>query len=243
MRRLKLIIEYNGAKFHGFARQESLFTVQGELERALGFLLHENVEVFASGRTDKGVHALGQVVHIDTSSNIPCEKMVLALTDCLDKNIRVLSVKEVSKNFHARFSVKKKTYLYKVKTKNFSVFDYDFALYFPYKYDVKLLKRALKKLCGVHNFKAFCTSGTNTKNFEREIYSARYIKDKDGFVLEFTGNGFLYNMVRIMVGTCLDIARGKLDISCIDKAYKNFQRNILGKTASASGLYLAHVMY
>lgn len=244
MRNLKFVIEYNGGDFFGWQKQKGKRTVQGELERAFFELTKKKVSFEGSGRTDRGVHALGQVASVKTESNIPLKNIKTALNNLLPSDIRIVKAQLAKDDFHARFSAKKKTYVYVAKVGGErSAIDFKTVGYFPYEVDFAKMKNAAAQLVGKHNFKAFSSADTSVQNFEREIYDVKLSKRGKVFKFEITGNGFLYNMVRIIVGTLLDIGRGKLDENCIKNAFKNMDRNSLGKTMEPNGLYLKSVEY
>ena len=241
-RKILMIVEYNGANFYGWQKQKGKRTVQGELEEKISFLTKEDVTVEGSGRTDKGVHALNQVATVEIENKIPLKNFKTALNKLLSDDVAVKKVSLAKLDFHPRFSAKKKTYEYRLdisKTKN--AIDYQLITHYPYKINLERMKKASKLLIGKHNFKAFCSADTNVTNFEREIYDIS-IK-KVGNILTFivTGNGFLYNMVRIIVGTLLEI--DKVGEEKILKAFESDNRNLLGKTMPPNGLYLKKVDY
>lgn len=244
MKNLKFEIEYNGADFFGWQKQEGKRTVQGELERCFFELCKENVTFEGSGRTDRGVHALGQVASVKCENAIPLKNIKFALNNLLPDDIRIKKVEKVDDDFHARFSAKKKTYLYVVQVggQRSAVLSKTIGFY-PYEVDFEKMKNAAVQLVGKHNFKAFSSADTSVQNFEREVYMTKLSKRGRTIKFEITGNGFLYNMVRIIVGTLLDIGRGKLDEDCIKKAFKNLDRGTLGKTIEPNGLYLKSVKY
>ena len=241
-RKILMIVEYNGANFYGWQKQKGKRTVQGELEEKISFLTKEDVTVEGSGRTDKGVHALNQVATAEIENKIPLKNFKTALNKLLSDDVAVKKVSLAKLDFHPRFSAKKKTYEYRLdisKTKN--AIGYQLITHYPYKINLERMKKASKLLIGKHNFKAFCSADTNVTNFEREIYDIS-IK-KVGNILTFivTGNGFLYNMVRIIVGTLLEI--DKVGEEKILKAFESGNRNLLGKTMPPNGLYLKKVDY
>ncbi len=241
-RKILMIVEYNGANFYGWQKQKGKRTVQGELEEKISFLTKEDVTVEGSGRTDKGVHALNQVATAEIENKIPLKNFKTALNKLLSDDVAVKKVSLAKLDFHPRFSAKKKTYEYRLdisKTKN--AINYQLITHYPYKINLERMKKASKLLIGKHNFKAFCSADTNVTNFEREIYDIS-IK-KVGNILTFivTGNGFLYNMVRIIVGTLLEI--DKVGEEKILKAFESGNRNLLGKTMPPNGLYLKKVDY
>ncbi len=244
MRNLKFVVEYNGGDFFGWQKQNGKRTVQGELEHAFFELCKEEVEFAGSGRTDRGVHALGQVASVRCCCPIPLKNIKQALNNLLPSDIRILKVENSKEDFHARFSAKRKTYVYVVQTGGQrSAIDFKTIGFYPYEVDFEKMKCVARDLVGKHNFRAFASSDTNVQNFEREIYAVKLSKCGRKIKFEITGNGFLYNMVRIIVGTLLDIGRGKLDENCIQNAFKNSERNLLGKTMEPNGLYLKSVKY
>jgi len=244
MRNLKFVIEYNGAEFFGWQKQNGKRTVQGELERCFFELTKENVEFEGSGRTDKGVHALGQVASVKTNCEIPLQNLKFALNNLLDGDVRIVKIENADASFHARFSAKKKTYVYVVQVGGQrSAIDFKTIGFYPYEVEFEKMKKAADSLVGKHDFKAFSSADTNVQNFEREVFAVRLSKQGRKIKFEITGNGFLYNMVRIIVGTLLDVGRGKLDEKCIENAFKNRDRNTLGKTIEPNGLYLKSVVY
>ena len=241
---LKLEIEYNGANFFGWQKQDGLRTVQGEIEDAFFKLLSSLVAVEGSGRTDKGVHALGQVATVKIENKIPVKNIKKALNNLLPSDIFVKKVEKCSDDFHARFSAKKKTYRYIAKVGcERGAIDFARTGYYGYKVDLQKMKDASKLLVGKHNFKGFACQDMSVKNFEREIFSIDIKKTNSKYVFDVCGSGFLYNMVRIIVGTLLDVGRGKLTEDDIKKALQTGERKYNGITMSPNGLYLLKVEY
>lgn len=244
MRNLKLTISYNGHEFFGWQKQDGLRTIQGTLEQAFFTLTGENVEVEGSGRTDKGVHALSQVASVKTENTMPTKNFKRALNNLLPPDIRVLKVEEVSEDFHARFSAKKKTYRYVVKVGgDADAISFSTLAHFDYEVDLNKMKSASKLLIGKHDFHAFCSSGTQVSDFVREIYDIKMSKKGRIYTFDICGNGFLYNMVRIIVGTLLDVGRGKINEENIQKALKTGERKYAGTTMPPEGLFLKKVEY
>lgn len=244
MRNICLILEYVGTNYCGFQRQKNGITIQEILESAILEVTNENCTTYPSGRTDAGVHALGQVVNFFTSSNIPDSKFEVVLNQKLPSDIRVKKSFEVDKNFHSRKSAKSKTYIYKIYTgTQFSVFDSKRCLYCKYNLDKNILDEATKLFIGTHDFSSFMASNSSVKSTVRTIYTACFKRQGDYLTFEITGNGFLYNMVRIIVGTLIDVARGKIAIEQIAKLLKGGSRQLAGKTVSPDGLYLKEVSY
>ncbi|AGC67319.1 tRNA pseudouridine synthase A [Thermoclostridium stercorarium subsp. stercorarium DSM 8532] len=243
-KRIKLVIEYDGSFFHGWQVQNNQLSVQGEIEKAIFKITGEKVSVTGSGRTDAGVHAFGQVAHFDTQSRIPAEKFAVVLNTVLPPSIAVISSKEVSPDFHARFSAIKKTYKYKVLNRPMRspIMDKR-AWHVPWPLDIESMNRAAAYFIGRHDFTAFCASGHNVKNFVREIYVSEWTEEEGCFVYTVTGNGFLYNMVRIMTGTMVEVGLNKRSAENIPELLEKKNRRLAGITAPPYGLYLWEVFY
>lgn len=243
MQRIKLVLEYNGSKFCGWQRQKNARSVQQELEKALSKLFGKQITVVGSSRTDAKVHAMAQVAHFDCSQEIPVSKIAVAVNSLLPDDVKVLCAKKVGNDFHARFDVKKKTYryyLYKGK-KNAILNDLVATCDFPL--DESAMQQCLKLFVGKHNFKAFCASGAQVKSYEREIYDARLTKKGKYLIFEFTGNGFMQHMVRILVGTCVDVGRGAISLQQVQAALESGKRALAGKTMPPQGLYLKKIYF
>ncbi|WP_084052309.1 tRNA pseudouridine(38-40) synthase TruA [Desulfonispora thiosulfatigenes] len=245
-RNIKLTIQYDGTNYYGFQRQagRNIDTIQGKLELCLAKVFKEPIKVRGSGRTDGGVHAEGQVVSFFTTSVIPVEKIALALNHRLPRDIIALKAEEVDLNFHAQYHAFGKKYVYSFyQGVTPSPFYRLYSYFVPYQLDFEKMEAACTLLKGTHNFKAFSSSGSNVKTFERTIYDIDLIKNGNHWQVSISGNGFLYNMVRIIVGALIDIGRGRLDISCIEEALETTNRNLLGKKAPPHGLCLKEVYY
>lgn len=241
-RKILMVIEYNGAHFYGWQKQSGKRTVQGELEDKIFMLTKEKAIVEGSGRTDKGVHALNQVATVEIENSIPLANFKIALNKLLSDDVVVKKVKVVGFDFHPRFSAKRKTYEYRIDlSKTRKAINFEQVTHYPYKINFERMKEASKLLIGKHNFKAFCSAHTNVTNFEREIYDIKIKKVGNSLTFTLTGNGFLYNMVRIIVGTLLEI--DKVGEENIVKALESGKRNLLGKTMPPNGLYLKNVEY
>ena len=241
-RKILMVIEYNGAHFYGWQKQSGKRTVQGELEDKIFMLTKEKTVVEGSGRTDKGVHALNQVATVEIENSIPLANFKIALNKLLSDDVVVKKVIVVASNFHPRFSAKRKTYEYRIDlSKTRKAINFEQVTHYPYKINLERMKEASKLLIGKHNFKAFCSAHTNVTNFEREIYDIKIKKVGNSLTFTLTGNGFLYNMVRIIVGTLLEI--DKVGEENIVKALESGKRNLLGKTMPPNGLYLKNVEY
>lgn len=228
----------------GWQKQSSKLNIQGEIERAIGKITGEEVELNASGRTDAGVHSLGQVANFKTNSKIPIEKFPIALNTKLKKSIRILKAEEVEERFHSRYNCKKKTYRYIINnSENGTAIYRNLEYNFSQKLDVKKMQEAVKYFIGEHDFKGFKASGTSSKSSVRTIYSANVYKENEKIIIELTGNGFLYNMVRIISGTLVDVGIGKIKPDEIEDIIKSGNRERAGKTLPPQGLYLVNVEY
>ena len=192
-----------------------------------------------------GVHALGQVANFKTNSNIPIEKFSIAINTKLKKSIRIIKAEEVDEKFHSRLSCKQKTYRYIINnSQNASAIYRNLEFYFPQKLNIKQMQKAIKYFEGEHDFKAFKASGTSSKSSIRTIYKGEVIEKQDGRIwIELTGNGFLYNMVRIISGTLVEVGIGKISPEEIEEIIKKGDRENAGKTLPPSGLFLVNVKY
>ncbi len=244
MTRYKAIIAYDGTNFNGFQKQPNGRTVQEEIEKTLTKMANgKEITVFGSGRTDAGVHAMGQVIHFDYPEERPLERMRFALDTQSPEDIAVKEVAIVSEYFHARYLVKEKFRVDIGKPR--SPFRRHYASYFPYPIDVEKIQRALPDLLGTHDFTSFCASGSSIEDKVRTIYEAKMEVNETGDELLFTfrGNGFLYKMIRILVGTLLKIGNGRLAEDSIPEIIAKKDRNAAGPTAHPEGLYLYEVKY
>ena len=244
MRNIKLIIEYNGKGFNGWQKQPNKLNIQGEIERAIGELTNEEINLIASGRTDAGVHSFGQTANFYTNSKIPIEKFAIAINSKLKKTIVIKSAEEVDEKFHSRYSVHNKRYRYIINNSEQGTAIYkDLEYHMSVKLNVDKMKEAIKYFEGKHDFSAFKSSGTSSKSSVREIYKAEIIDKDEKIYIELTGNGFLYNMVRIIAGTLVDVGLGKIEPEDIPKIIESKKRENAGKTLPPHGLYLMEVNY
>ncbi len=239
---VKIEIEYEGTNYSGWQKQEGVKTIQEEIERALSKITGEAVEIFGSGRTDAGVHALGQVASFNVQTTIPPERIRFALNQHLPEDIRILKSMEVDEGFHARFSARRKTYLYRIQMGEVRrPFERKISYYTKDHLDIQRMCEAAGYFIGEHDFSSFKSEGSTAKDFVRTIYFLDVRQCDDMVEIEITGNGFLYNMVRIIAGTLVEIGRGKeYDISAILAAR---DRKLAGPTAPAHGLFLKEVLY
>ncbi|MCA1032795.1 tRNA pseudouridine(38-40) synthase TruA [Bacillus timonensis] len=245
MTRIKCIITYDGTYFNGYQVQPNKRTVQEEIENVLT-KMHKgkHVRIVASGRTDASVHAVGQVIHFDTPLSIPIEKWTTALNAMLPNDIAVLSCEQVHDDFHARFDVREKEYRYKILLSDKKdVFKRNYLYHFPYKLDVQLMNKAIQYLTGTHDFTSFCSAKTEVKDKVRTIYNIEVLVEGKELTFRFIGNGFLYNMVRILVGTLLNVGQGIIQPEEIKSILEKKDRTFAGKTVPGHGLYLWQVQY
>ena len=244
MRNIKLIIEYDGKDFNGWQKQPNKLNIQGTIEKAIQELTGEEVELNASGRTDAGVHALNQVANFKTNSNIPIEKIAIALNSKLKKSILIKNAEEVDEMFHSRLTCKRKTYRYVINNSEEGTAIYrNLETHIPQKLNIEKMKYAVKYFEGEHDFKAFKASGTSSKSSVRTIYEANVYNEGEKIFIELTGNGFLYNMVRIIAGTLVEIGLEKMEPEKIPEIINSEKRENAGKTLPPNGLYLLKVMY
>lgn len=244
MRNIKLTIEYDGRDFNGWQKQPNKLNIQGTIERAIEDITGEQVELNASGRTDAGVHALAQVANFKTNSKLPIEKFAVAINSKLKKSIVIKKAEEVDERFHSRLTCKQKTYRYVINnTYNGTAIYRNLECHIPTKLDINKMKQAAQHFIGEHDFKAFKASGTSSKNSVRTIYDAKVYEENGRIYIELTGNGFLYNMVRIISGTLVDVGLGKIEPDDIVDIIKIGKRENAGKTLPAHGLYLVKVDY
>lgn len=244
MKNIKLTIEYEGTNYFGWQIQNNLPTVQGELKKAIEIATNEEIDLIGSSRTDKKVHALGQVANFRTKSNIPGENYKHLMDFLLPKDISIVDSEEVDLKFHSRFDASKKRYKYIVYNGKLPRAIYrNFAYHVPYKINMENMIEASKYFIGTHDFNAFKVSKGKEINTTRTIYNINIEKNKD--LIEFTieGNSFLHNMVRIIVGTLLFVGTGKIYKDQIPTIIDSRKRKNAGVTAPAEGLFLEKIYY
>ena len=244
MRNIKLTIEYDGTNFCGWQKQPGRRTVQEEIENALSNILKEEVIINGAGRTDAGVHAIGQVANFYTDKTIKCKELYMAINSIIPKDITILNVEDVDNNFHARKSAKAKHYRYVVNnSKIHSALNMNREYVFKYNLNDEAMKLAAEDLIGKHDFAAFKAAGSDVENTEREIFDITINRMGNRVIIDVIGDGFMYNMVRIIVGTLLDIGSGKLDMCTIKNMIETGDRRLGGQTVPACGLYMVEVKY
>ena len=228
----------------GWQSQPGKANIQGEIENAIKSVTGEEVELIGSGRTDAGVHSLGQIANFKIENDIPIEKIAVALNSQLKKSIVIKKAEEVDERFHSRYNSKRKTYKYIINNSNCGTAIYRNLEYnFPIELNVEKMQEAAKYFEGEHDFSGFKSSGTSSKNSVRTIYKADVEKEGERIIITLTGNGFLYNMVRIISGTLLEVGLGKIDPNQIPQIIESKDRQNAGRTLPAHGLYLVEVIY
>ncbi|MBO5410788.1 MAG: tRNA pseudouridine(38-40) synthase TruA [Clostridia bacterium] len=244
MRNLFLTISFDGTAYHGWQVQNNAVTVQETLQDALEQICSNRDNVVGCSRTDAGVHANMYCCNIRTQSAIPCEKLVGALNALLPRDIAALSCEEVDWDFHARYDCKSKEYIYKIwNSPNKNPFLFGYSLHHKYLLDVEMLDRQAKDFIGTHDFSSFCAAGSSVEDTVRTVMNASVEREGDMITFRVEADGFLYNMVRIMVGTLIDIARGKIPQNSIPQIIEARNRFAAGQTAPAHGLYLNNIHY
>lgn len=241
--RIAFEISYDGTNYCGWQNQKNGISCQQILEEALQKLFNKKTNLIASGRTDAGVHAKGQIAHFDCQTTIPPEKIALAINPLLPDDIQVLKSYLVKEDFHARYGAKQKTYEYAFYISPVKVPVYERYATRIDGVDIDKMQSCCDTFVGTHDFKCFLASGSKVKDTVRTIFDARVFVDGDFLRFRVTGNGFLYNMVRIMAGTIVAVAQDKLDVKDVKAALLSGDRNAVGKTAPAKGLTLLSVKY
>lgn len=241
-------INYLGTGFHGFQVQPNIRTVQGELCRALDEVFGSPTKVTGCSRTDAGVHAKEFCILIENeTATVPAEKLPVAVAKFLPNDISLFYAEECNKEFHPRYDVISKEYLYRIRNSSvIDPFDVDRSWLLPHKIDengITLMNKAAKSIVGTHDFISFMAEGSDVQDTVRTVYSLSVIKTDDVIEIRISANGFLYNMVRIIVGTLVEVAHGRILPEDIEKIIKAKDRTKAGMTAPASGLYLNKVKY
>lgn len=244
MRNLLLTISFDGTAYHGWQVQDNAVTVQQTLQDALEHICSKRDNIVGCSRTDAGVHANMYCCNVRTESTIDCKKLVGALNAVLPKDIAAIDCTEVDYDFHARYDCKSKEYIYKIwNSPNKNPFLYNYSLHYKYPLDAEFLDRQAKAFIGTHRFDSFCAAGSSVEDTERTVINASVEREGDTVIFRVEANGFLYNMVRIMVGTLIDISRGKIPADSIEGIINAENRSAAGYTAPAHGLYLNRIHY
>ena len=239
MKRVKLVVAYDGTAYHGWQVQPGASTIEGELNKALSALLQEDIQVIGASRTDSGVHALCNVAVFDTDTRIPAEKLSYALNQRLPEDIRIQSSEEVEADFHPRHCDSRKTYEYRILNREFPMPTKRLYAHFTYvPLDVKRMEEAAVYLVGEHDFKSFCATAAVVETTVRTVHSLTVEKENEEIVIRVCGSGFLYNMVRIIAGTLMEVGRGNMEPLKIREILEAKDRAVAGPTAPACGLTL-----
>lgn len=237
-------ITYDGTNFHGFQIQPDKRTVEGELNKGLAKTLKEEVKVFYAGRTDRGVHALGQYANFYSDTTIDIGNLPKVINFNLPEDVSVVGAKFVADDFHARYDAKLKKYRYVVHRSRYrNALLLNRAYEYPYEVDPDRMRKALSYLIGEHDFNSFMGKGAVVKDSIRTIEKIDVIEDRDFLYLDFVAKAFLKNMIRIVTGTALEIGRGQREIEYMKDALEKKKRKAAGPTAPACGLYLVDVKY
>lgn len=245
MRNIRIKVTYEGTRYQGWQKQEtSDNTIQGKLERLLSRMCEEEIAVQGSGRTDAGVHALGQIVNFHTSATMSLQDMLQYMNQYLPEDIAVVEIEEVSERFHSRLNAKGKRYSYRVWNSSIpNVFWRRYAHTVEDKLDLEAMKSAASYLLGEHDFKSFTSTKKGKKSTVRRIDNIEIVKEGDMLTFTFTGNGFLYHMIRILVGTLLEVGRGVRTADSIPAVLESKNRENAGELVPGKGLVLEEVFY
>lgn len=235
------IVAYDGMNYNGFQRQTNGIGIQNIIEKAFRLMTQTEIQIHSAGRTDKGVHALGQAFHFDSALDIEPETWVRALNDRLPLDIRILKVKYVTHDFHARHSATSKIYKYVISKNPTSPFTSRYEVYIK-NLDIEPMKHAIRYLEGTHDFKGFCQY-VKGKPTIKTIHKITFKETKHQYIFTFHGNSFLKYMVRSMMGTLIEIGLHRLDVSIIQEILETQNRKLAGKTADARGLFLVKINY
>ena len=234
---------YDGTNYSGFQKQKGLETIEEKMEEALSKVNDKETKLTATGRTDKGVHALVQYAHADIDVKINEKKLKRALNSNLPADIHVIETREVSDDFHARYNVKSKTYKYIINTGEYNPLERNYCFQYNHELDVSAMKEASKYFIGKHDFRAFVTENKDKNNCIRTITSVNIKEDNEKIIITFTGDGFLRYQVRNMVGILIRVGEKKISPESVKKILESKDRTKSGKTAPAEGLYLVNIEY
>lgn len=244
MRNIQIILEYDGRNYHGWQRQKNVITVQQKVEEAINKITNEKISVNGCSRTDKGVHAKGQSANFYTKSKISIERIPFAINNFLPKDIRVYKAFERPIEFHSRYHARGKKYSYHIINNPYgSALEYSRAWHIPQDLNIDDMVKANEFFIGTHDFSAFRVTGSAVKTSERTIYNSTLTHNGDRIILEIEGNGFLYKMVRTIMGTLIEVGKGRFHYNDIPNIIKSKNRKNAGKTAPAEGLYLEEIYY
>ena len=244
--RYLITLSYDGTNYKGYQTQPGLLTIQEQIENALTKINDGKKTLFiSSGRTDRGVHAKMQCGHADIDVNITEYKLKRAMNSNLPNDIHVIKTEKVNNDFHARYNVIEKTYEYYINIGEYNPIERNYVFQYNYPLNIEKMQRAITDFLGTHDFSAFCASGSSVEDKVRTVYEANIRQDEENGELVFTfrGDGFLYKMIRIMVGTLLKIGNERMSVDAIPAIIASKDRNQAGPTAHPEGLYLKRVKY
>lgn len=238
-------VSYKGTNYAGWQKQPNVRSIQEEIENELSKFFNRSISIYGAGRTDAGVHAFGQRFHFDIDTDsLDIDRLLYSINKMLPDDIKILDFEEVDLDLHARFSAVSKTYAYSILLSAKEPFFYDTTYLYPKPLDVELLKEALNKFIGVHNFKNFTSKEEDEQGFFRNIYSIEVEANESAIYIMFKGNGFMRYMIRFIVGAAIDVASGKYSIDVLDELLdENSERHIISSKAPACGLALLSVEY
>lgn len=244
MRNLKVFMSYRGTAYHGFQRQDNALTVQEVVEKCVSKVLNHKAQINGCSRTDTGVHANNYCFSVPTESSIPVKGFVRGVNGELPDDISILSCEEAPEDFHARFSCKGKEYVYLIhNSESKNPFLTDMALHYRRPFNAELVRSASERFIGTHDFAGFCSNYEEGQNTVRTIEKFDIVINGESIKMLVKGDGFLYNMIRIMVGTLLTVNEGRMNPEYIDEILKAKDRKLAGRTAQAHGLYLNRIYY
>ena len=244
MKRVKLVVAYDGTNYHGWQVQDNGITIEEVLNRTISELVQEDIKVIGASRTDAGVHACGNVAVFDTESRIPGDKFSFALNQRLPDDIRIQESCEVDADFHPRYADTVKTYEYNILNRRFELPSKRlYAAFCYYPMDIERMNQAAAYLVGEHDFKSFCSAGAQVQTTVLTIYAVNVTKEDDMVHIRITGNGFLYNMVRIIAGTLMQVGTGLMEPERVKEILEARDRSKAGPTAVAKGLTLVEIRY
>ncbi|HKL73239.1 MAG TPA: tRNA pseudouridine(38-40) synthase TruA [Candidatus Onthovivens sp.] len=238
----KVILSYDGSNFYGYAKQVNKRTIEEEIEKVLEIILSEKTRVFASGRTDKGVHANNQVINFLTIKSLDIDKFLISSNKLLPPDIHFKSVKKVSTNFNARFSAKEKEYYYQINLKEYNPLQRNNEVFIP-KLNVTKMKEGATYFIGEKDFKNFTSKKEDEGNFIRTIYDIKFKENKDHLIIYFRGNGFMKYEIRKIVGLLIEVGKEKINVNEISTLFETTTREIIVYQAKPNGLYLNKVKY
>ncbi len=245
MRNIKISIQYDGTKYDGWQKQgNTKNTISQKFDDLLNKMTNENIEIIGSGRTDAGVHAYKQIANFYTNSNMSLFQMKKYINNYLPKDIVVINIEEADDRFHSRLNAKSKKYLYRIcNQEEQKVFERNYVYHYPKNLNIEKMKKATKYLIGEHDFASFSTTKKTKKSTIRTIYSIDIFYENDEIRLLYHGNGFLYNMVRILTGTLIQIGEGTMNMDDLKEIMESKERGKAGFTAPGQGLFLVDVLY